>query len=69
MTPRPSIARLADDAPVTHSPVEDIFVQKYLAAKDAERAMALLCIDCGINLADPPSKRCPGCEAYMEHYS
>lgn len=25
------------------------------------------CDKCGINLADPPSKLCPGCEAYKEH--
>lgn len=28
-----------------------------------------LCIDCGKDYSDPPSKRCPGCEAYMEHQS
>lgn len=26
-----------------------------------------MCEDCGKNLADKPSKRCPGCEAYREH--
>jgi len=25
------------------------------------------CEDCGKNWADPPSKLCPGCEAYREH--
>jgi rubrerythrin len=25
------------------------------------------CDDCGINYADPPSKLCPGCQAYQEH--
>lgn len=25
------------------------------------------CIDCGENYADPPSKLCPGCQAYREH--
>jgi rubrerythrin len=25
------------------------------------------CIECGTNYADPPSKLCPGCEAYQEH--
>lgn len=25
------------------------------------------CDECGINYADPPSKICPGCEAYREH--
>lgn len=27
----------------------------------------LKCIECGTNLADPPSLLCPGCEAYREH--
>ena len=27
----------------------------------------LKCDDCGVNQADPPSKLCPGCEAYKEH--
>ena len=26
-----------------------------------------VCEDCGINPADPPSRICPGCEAYREH--
>ena len=26
-----------------------------------------LCADCGMCQADPPSKLCPGCEAYQEH--
>lgn len=26
-----------------------------------------LCEDCGEFYADPPSKLCPGCEAYREH--
>ena len=25
------------------------------------------CEECGINWADPPSRICPGCEAYREH--
>lgn len=25
------------------------------------------CVDCEVNLADYPSKRCPGCDAYREH--
>jgi rubrerythrin len=25
------------------------------------------CIECGTNYADPPSRLCPGCEAYREH--
>jgi len=44
--------------------------------KDAERRkqkrdhlgrFVRLCVDCGIFEADPPSKRCPGCQAYREH--
>lgn len=26
-----------------------------------------LCDECGIYRADPPSKLCPGCQAYREH--
>ncbi len=26
-----------------------------------------LCVECEISLADPPSKLCPGCQAYAEH--
>lgn len=25
------------------------------------------CASCDVNLADPPSKLCPGCQAYREH--
>ncbi len=25
------------------------------------------CIECRVNLADPPSKLCPDCQAYKEH--
>jgi hypothetical protein len=25
------------------------------------------CDECGVNLRDPPSKLCPGCQAYKEH--
>ena len=25
------------------------------------------CDDCGVNWADPPSKLCPGCQAYAAH--
>lgn len=27
----------------------------------------VLCEGCGINRADPPSRLCPGCEAYRDH--
>jgi hypothetical protein len=26
-----------------------------------------ICEGCGVNRADPPSKLCPGCQAYQEH--
>ena len=26
-----------------------------------------ICDECGIHLSDPPSKLCPGCEAYKDH--
>jgi hypothetical protein len=25
------------------------------------------CVECQVNLADLPSKLCPGCQAYKEH--
>ncbi len=25
------------------------------------------CVECGVNWSDPPSRLCPGCEAYREH--
>lgn len=34
---------------------------------DEQQIRAWFCIDCGINRADPPSARCPGCDAYREH--
>jgi dCTP deaminase len=27
----------------------------------------VMCEDCGVNIADLPSKLCPGCEAYRDH--
>jgi len=30
-------------------------------------AFSEMCIKCGVNHRDPPSKLCPGCEAYQEH--
>jgi len=26
-----------------------------------------MCIECLVNRSDPPSKLCPGCQAYREH--
>lgn len=41
------------------------------AAEAAEAAederVAKKCDDCGKNWADPPSRLCPGCQAYQEH--
>jgi len=48
-------------------------IREYRAASPAFRpywrklAMHRRCADCGTNWADPPSRLCPGCEAYREH--
>lgn len=31
------------------------------------RKMPPICEDCGKYYSDPPSRLCPGCEAYQEH--
>lgn len=38
--------------------------------RDADREYrkrAPICESCGVNRSDPPSKLCPGCQAYQEH--
>ena len=37
------------------------------AKRDKKPCYLMLCDDCGINYADPPSRLCPGCEAYRDH--
>lgn len=37
------------------------------AARSPALARAKTCEECGIYLADPPSRICPGCEAYRDH--
>jgi hypothetical protein len=37
-----------------------------IAASSVEK-LPKICEDCGENYADPPSRKCPGCEAYAEH--
>ena len=37
------------------------------AALAAGRDRPRLCEDCDIYWADPPSRLCPGCQAYREH--
>jgi hypothetical protein len=32
-----------------------------------KRKRAKRCDECGIYMADPPSRLCPGCQAYKEH--
>ena len=32
-----------------------------------DKCRGIKCEECGINYADPPSKLCPGCEAYRGH--
>jgi len=34
---------------------------------EIEAALPPMCADCGINRSDPPSKLCPGCQAYRDH--
>jgi hypothetical protein len=34
---------------------------------EIEAALPPMCADCGVNRSDPPSKLCPGCEAYRDH--
>jgi rubrerythrin len=34
---------------------------------DKKPQYPMLCEECGKNYADPPSRVCPGCEAYREH--
>ena len=36
-------------------------------AREKRAVLLNLCKDCGINPADPPSRLCPGCEAYRAH--
>lgn len=38
-----------------------------LAGGAEQRAWPKMCVECGKYPADPPSKLCPGCEAYKEH--
>ena len=35
--------------------------------RGVKTAMPPLCDECGQDYSDPPSKLCPGCEAYREH--
>ena len=49
---------------VYHSICWDRQLEKY---PPGGSTAAKLCAECGTNYADPPSKLCPGCEAYQEH--
>jgi hypothetical protein len=54
------------------SPVGMVWAQVRAAIAKADGAdwhpeRAPLCADCGKYRADPPSKLCPGCQAYVEH--
>ena len=44
-------------------------VHRHFAMKDIHgwHAPPPLCEQCGKNPSDPPSKFCPGCDAYLEH--
>jgi hypothetical protein len=67
MTARPSIERLAEDAPVAHAPGPRINLHPHRETWVSGPTRVTLCVDCGKYPADFPSKRCPGCEAYLEH--
>lgn len=42
-------------------------VEALLAGTAFEQLVPERCEGCGINYADPPSKLCPGCQAYRDH--
>jgi rubrerythrin len=42
-------------------------VKKYRQARDHLGRFIRLCTGCGIYQADPPSRLCPGCQAYEDH--
>lgn len=41
--------------------------RKWKAAAKKRLQKPPKCLECGVNRADPPSRLCPGCEAYREH--
>jgi hypothetical protein len=46
-----------------------VYSRRVRYAEDEERLIrrGRRCADCGLHYADPPSRLCPGCEAYREH--
>jgi hypothetical protein len=40
---------------------------RYWTGRLARAGLQVVCEDCSKNLADYPSRICPGCEAYREH--
>ena len=44
-----------------------ISMTDYPAKKKKLSEKPKLCEECYVNYADPPSKLCPGCQAYKEH--
>lgn len=46
---------------------DDAEVEGHKFAKRTGLVIPALCDSCGTNLADSPSKLCPGCQAYREH--
>jgi hypothetical protein len=53
-----------------HGPADLAGVRAIVEARvraEIEAALPPMCADCGVNRSDPPSKLCPGCQAYRDH--
>lgn len=42
-------------------------LKRLLTAKRRRERMPKVCDSCGQNPPDPPSRLCPGCQAYRDH--
>lgn len=56
------MSELAAERDALPQPGEGDMPEQQRRIKHAKR-----CIDCLTNWADPPSKLCPGCQAYRDH--
>lgn len=45
------------------------FVRDVAASAHEQKSAPIRCDGCDTGYADPPSKLCPGCQAYREHQS
>lgn len=57
--------RVLDEARGAESGVPDFGA--VLRAAREKRKFPPMCVECGRYASDPPSRLCPGCEAYKEH--